>query len=255
MALTNRSKKILKWALRDMRGVDAELDLILADIAAIKSSFNGSVISTVEVASQFIGQVAGMTTDVTIDADVAGVAGDVTLTADSITDIDGLILAHNTANPGNALTLSAGDGSQIPTADIVLAGGVDEVSFTLTVEADVAGAASNDSITGDGASDCAALIGALTEAYTISAGGASIPANGEIVSISGGADLISSSGSLSDIAKFELKDGLCDITAYNELIAALEAGSGSSALSARTKKIMRWMFCDNSAYNDFLNNM
>jgi len=77
------------------------------------------------VAAQFIGQVAGMTTDVTIDADVAGIAGNVTLIADSITDIDGLIAAWNLANVGNELTLSAGIGTQIPTADIDLAGGAD----------------------------------------------------------------------------------------------------------------------------------
>lgn len=77
------------------------------------------------VAAQFDGQVAGMTTDVTIDADVAGVAGNVTLVADSVSDIDALIAAWNLANVGNELTLSAGDGSQVPTADIELVGGAD----------------------------------------------------------------------------------------------------------------------------------
>lgn len=73
--------------------------------------------------AQFDGQVAGMTTDVVIDADVAGVAGNVTLVADSISDIDALIAAWNIANVGNELTLTSGDGTQVPTADIVLAGG------------------------------------------------------------------------------------------------------------------------------------
>lgn len=76
-------------------------------------------------AAQFDGQVAGMTTDVIIDADNTGLAGNVTLVADSIKDIDQLILDWNTANPTNTLTLTAGDGSQVPTADIVLAGGID----------------------------------------------------------------------------------------------------------------------------------
>jgi hypothetical protein len=79
----------------------------------------------VAVAAQFDGQVAGMTTDVTIDADNAGAAGNITLVADSIADIDGLIAAHNLANPENTVTLSAGDGAQVPTEDIVLANGVD----------------------------------------------------------------------------------------------------------------------------------
>lgn len=79
------------------------------------------------VAAQFDGQVAGMTTDVVIDADVAGVAGNVTLTADSISDIDALIAAWNLANVGNELTLASGDGAQVPTADITLAGGANLV--------------------------------------------------------------------------------------------------------------------------------
>lgn len=77
-------------------------------------------------AAQFEGQVAGMTTDVTIDADVAGADGNITLTADSVTDIDGLIAAHNAgATAAEQVTLSAGDGSQVPTADITLSGGSD----------------------------------------------------------------------------------------------------------------------------------
>jgi len=84
----------------------------------LKAQADGSEVAA--VAAQFVGQVAGMTTDVTIDADVAGVAGNVTLTADSIKDIDTLI-----ADAGVALTLSAGDGAQVPTADIVLTGGAD----------------------------------------------------------------------------------------------------------------------------------
>lgn len=92
-------------------------------IAVLEAQANGDDVAA--VAAQFQGQVAGMTTDVTIDADVAGVAGNITLTADSVTDIDGLISAWNIANVGNEVTLSAGDGSQVPTADITLADGAD----------------------------------------------------------------------------------------------------------------------------------
>jgi hypothetical protein len=78
------------------------------------------------VAASFTGQVAGMTTDVTIDADNAGAAGNVTLVFDGIDDIDDVILAWNTANPTNTVTLSSGDGTQVPNAgNIVLAGGSD----------------------------------------------------------------------------------------------------------------------------------
>lgn len=90
-------------------------------VAVLQAKADGSEIAA--EAAQFQGQVAGMTTDVTIDADVAGAAGNITLTADSITDIDGLIVVWNLANPANEVTLSAGDGSQIPTANIVLSGG------------------------------------------------------------------------------------------------------------------------------------
>jgi len=174
MALTNRSKKVLADALRDMKGVNDELDAALEDIAAVKSSFDGTV------------------------------------------NLEG--------------------------------GG----TFTLTVEADVAGVAGDKQIVGDGVSDCDTLIGA---GYTVSAGGASILKDLDVVEISGGVDAASSNGTLSDIAKFELRNGMCDDEAYEELVAAIENGSGSSALSSNTKKIMRWMFCDNRAYLDFLANM
>lgn len=78
------------------------------------------------VAAQFDGQVTGMTTDVTIDADFPGAAGNaVSLEFDGVDDIDAAILAWNTANPDNTVTLSAGDGSQIPDngETIDLAGG------------------------------------------------------------------------------------------------------------------------------------
>lgn len=177
MALTRRSKKILSWALRDMKNTYENIDNCLTDISATKASF-----------------------DDTVNEEGGG-------------------------------------------------------TFTLTVEADSAGAAGNDSITGNGTDDCSTLIGALTESYTISSGGANILANGETVEISGGQDLQTSGGSLSEVAKIHLRNGLCDKRAYDELISAIENGSGSSSLSYRTKKIMKWMFCDNRAYRDFLNNM
>jgi hypothetical protein len=71
------------------------------------------------------GQVAGLTTDVTVTADFAGTAGNITLTADSIDDVDDLIATWNGANPTNTVTLTSGDGTQVPTVDIVLATGVD----------------------------------------------------------------------------------------------------------------------------------
>ena len=64
----------------------------------------------------FNGQVAGMTTDVSVKA----ISLSVTLTADGIKDINTLINDHNIANESEPVYLISGDGSQIPTANIVL---------------------------------------------------------------------------------------------------------------------------------------
>jgi hypothetical protein len=108
--------------------------LIQSAINELQVQFTAGLPPVPAVAAQFSGQVAGMTTDVTIDADVAGIAGNVTLVAAPLTDIDALIAAHNLAFPANTLTLSVGDGTQIPTANIVLSGGADAYPNALTEE-------------------------------------------------------------------------------------------------------------------------
>lgn len=60
----------------------------------------------------FAGVINGGTA-VTMTGDNAG-AGPIQLIGDGATDLNGLISAWNTANPGNPITLSAGDGSQTP---------------------------------------------------------------------------------------------------------------------------------------------
>lgn len=92
-------------------------------IAVLEAQADGDEVAA--TAAQFQGQVAGMTTDITIDADVAGAAGNITLTQDG-SDIDTLIANHNAGAPADEqVTLSSGDGSQVPTADITLTGGAD----------------------------------------------------------------------------------------------------------------------------------
>lgn len=81
----------------------------------------GGVNSIPATFGQFSGSVTGFAG--VVNANVAGVAGNVTLTADSITDIDALIAAHNLAFPANTLTLGSGLGTQVPEEDIVLSGG------------------------------------------------------------------------------------------------------------------------------------
>jgi hypothetical protein len=80
----------------------------------------------VPVAAEFDGQVTGMTTDVIIRADRVGTNGNtITIIADSIKDINTLILEWNLANPLKSVSLIDGNGSQVPTANISLAGGLD----------------------------------------------------------------------------------------------------------------------------------
>jgi hypothetical protein len=72
----------------------------------------------------FTGVVPGMTTDGTITADVPGTIGNsIALIANSTDTITAMIATWNAANPTNACTLTTGDGTQIPTNNIKLAGG------------------------------------------------------------------------------------------------------------------------------------
>jgi len=82
------------------------------------------------VSASFDGQVAGMNTDVQIEADNEGEDGnDIILSFDGSDDIDTVLAAWNIANPANTATLASGDGSQIPDnlEQIQLADGADEV--------------------------------------------------------------------------------------------------------------------------------
>jgi hypothetical protein len=85
----------------------------------------------VAVAASFTGQVAGMTTNITLTADHAGVAGNsIMLTGDGTSSITTLVAAWNTANPSNTVSLTSGDGTQIPSvgAMITLAGGINSAT-------------------------------------------------------------------------------------------------------------------------------
>jgi hypothetical protein len=105
--------------------IGAEIsDRIAKAKAVLEAKANG--VGSPAVAASFEGQVAGMTTDVTIEADNAGTIGNsVLLVGDGVKDVDTLISDWNTANPANTITLAAGDGSQIPDnlEEIQLAGG------------------------------------------------------------------------------------------------------------------------------------
>lgn len=63
---------------------------------------------------------------VTLTAMTPGAAGNVTLHADSTSTIQELVDAHNAANPDNEI-LAEGFATQILAADVILAGGTDEI--------------------------------------------------------------------------------------------------------------------------------
>jgi hypothetical protein len=87
---------------------------------AVTVTLNGPVATftapaNASVAAFFSGQVAGMTSAVTITANTAGSVGNsVLLTYDGVTNINTEITNWNTANPSNQVTLTSGDGTQTP---------------------------------------------------------------------------------------------------------------------------------------------
>lgn len=85
--------------------------------------------------ASYTGTPAGATTPVTITATHNGVAGDITLTGDGTSTITQLITAWNLANPSNTVSLTAGNGAQIPdnAEAISLTGGVDNTAGSLSL--------------------------------------------------------------------------------------------------------------------------
>lgn len=77
----------------------------------------------VGVQGTYKGTPTGASTSVTITADNEGTVGNITLTANSVKTISLLISEWNTANPTNTVKLISGSGTQVPTANIVLATG------------------------------------------------------------------------------------------------------------------------------------
>jgi len=101
--------------------------LVLADLAALDNTVDNDIAAETAF---FEGQVAGMITDVRIEADDAGADGnDVLLEFDGLDDIDTVLAAWNIANPTKTATLVSGDGSQVPDnlEEIQLAGGADAI--------------------------------------------------------------------------------------------------------------------------------
>jgi hypothetical protein len=147
-----------------------------------------------------------MTTSVTITATSLGVIGNtVVLDTDGISTINTLIANWNTANPGNTIALTSGDGSQTPTVGTFASytGTPTGTTLPITLTANNIGAAGNSIVlTGDGTSTISGLVAAWNAAnpgdqVTETAGlGTQTPAIGATMALSGGEspDTISLSG-------------------------------------------------------------
>lgn len=87
------------------------------DVANTAFTGKGSVIHG---AFDFQGTVAGMTSNVIIKTVNTSSSANITITANSINNINTLISNYNAANPTNTVYLASGNGTQVPTANIIL---------------------------------------------------------------------------------------------------------------------------------------
>lgn len=84
--------------------------------------------STTEAFASYTGTPTGATTPITLTAVMPGVIGDsITLVFTGSNSINSAIVTWNTGNPSNTVTLTAGDGTQVPSngATTPLTGGID----------------------------------------------------------------------------------------------------------------------------------
>ena len=124
---------------------------------------NGAQIpNSTGVAASYTGTISGTATPVTITANSVGIGGNsVLLVGDGTSDIAALIAAWNTANPSNMITLSSGDGTQVPSAGTFAhyTGVPTGTTSSVTITANVAGTNGNSVLlVGDGTSDIDTLI-------------------------------------------------------------------------------------------------
>jgi hypothetical protein len=150
---------------------------IIGTLVSNWNTANPSNQITLQVYAKFTGLVFGMTTSVTITANSAGQAGNaITLVGNGVTTINALITAWNLAHPSNMVTLTSGDGTQAPGANINLSGASDPTQvpsggthalfdgtvsgFTtpVIVTANNAGTAGNITLIGDGTNNLNNLI-------------------------------------------------------------------------------------------------
>jgi hypothetical protein len=105
---------------------------LIATVNGPLVTFSGASIGI--TAATFIGTISGMATSVTITANVLGTGGNaIVITPDGTSNVTQLIATWNTANPSNTVTLSSGDGTQIPTGgSFTFSGGTNSTALNLS---------------------------------------------------------------------------------------------------------------------------
>ncbi len=165
----------------------------------ITTSINGTVLTFSSIPgtyASFTGAIPGMTTGVIITANNLGAGGNsVVLTANGTSSVNTLISNWNTANPSNQVTLTAGDGTQIPLNGTYATFSGTWVGTTLPIliTANNIGTIGNSvTLTGDGTSSIAVLIANWNTAnpsneVTLTSGVSSqVPSLGASITLTGG---------------------------------------------------------------------
>jgi hypothetical protein len=71
--------------------------------------------------AEFIGRVAGMISDVTIEANIAGPSGNsISIFFNGVSTINATVSSYNIGNPSNMITFVSGDGNQIPNSSTTM---------------------------------------------------------------------------------------------------------------------------------------
>jgi len=164
------STYVLSWASGTMPNFRTPRVTGANATTQITTSVNGPIetfTSSTSTPASFTGAITGMTTSVTITATNIGVSGNsVVLTADGTSSINALIAAWNTANPSNTISLTLGNGTQIPAAGTfaMYSGTPTGATTPVMISADNVGTAGNITLTGNGTSTIAGLIAAWNTA-------------------------------------------------------------------------------------------
>jgi hypothetical protein len=194
---------------------------------------NGAQIPSAGIPAQYTGTILGTATPVTITANNNGSAGNsVLLVGDGASSISALISAWNIANPSNQITLSAGDGTQIPLggAFAFFTGTPAGCATIVTITADAVGTNGNNvELIGDGVSSIAALIANWNIANPsnpvslTSGNGGQVPLSGTLIDLATGINpaMVALAGGVS--SSLQLAGG-ASATAFNLLTGGVVVG-------------------------------